>query len=221
MAADDCKPLDNALTCRELHDHTYGIGTDPLTQFAVVFSALVHDVGHEGVPNSVLGKMHPLLSEKYSGKAIAEQRSVDIAWDLLLLPQFSHLRSSIYQTKNDYARFRSLVVNGVMATDIFDKDLKALRDTRWDTAFHTTEQESPVLKESMDRKATIVIEHIIQASDVAHTMQHFFIYSKWNERLFKEMYFGFLSGRLEKNPTEKWYDGEIWFFNNYVSVSRK
>lgn len=27
-----------------LHDHTYGITSDPLTQFAVVFSALVHDV---------------------------------------------------------------------------------------------------------------------------------------------------------------------------------
>jgi len=27
MAADDCKPLDDALTCQELHNHTYGIGT--------------------------------------------------------------------------------------------------------------------------------------------------------------------------------------------------
>jgi hypothetical protein len=29
----------------ELHDHTYGITSDPLTQFAVVLSALIHDVG--------------------------------------------------------------------------------------------------------------------------------------------------------------------------------
>jgi len=27
----------------DLHDHTYGITSDPLTQFAVVFSALIHD----------------------------------------------------------------------------------------------------------------------------------------------------------------------------------
>ena len=120
MAADDCKPLDNALTCRELHQHTYGIGTDSLTQFAVVFSALIHDVGHEGVPNAVLGKMHPLLAEKYSNKSIAEQRSVDAAWNLLLMPQFSNLRASIFSTENEYERFRSLVVNGVMATDSKD-----------------------------------------------------------------------------------------------------
>ena len=28
---------------QKLHDHTYGITSDPLTQFACVFSALVHD----------------------------------------------------------------------------------------------------------------------------------------------------------------------------------
>jgi len=187
-----------------------------LTQFAVVFSALIHDVGHEGVPNFVLGKMHPLLAEKYSNKSIAEQRSVDIAWELLLLPQFSHLRASIYQSKSDYTRFRYLCVNGVIATDIFDKDLKELRNSRWETAFHGEKQDSTEAKATMDRKATIVIEHIIQASDVAHTMQHFFVYCKWNERLFKEMYFGFLKGRLDKDPSAGWYSGELWFFDNYV-----
>jgi hypothetical protein len=102
-----------------------------------------------------------------------------------------------------------------MATDIFDKELKLLRDSRWDTAFHG-EKESAILKESIDRKATIVIEHLIQASDVSHTMQHFFIYSKWNERLFKEMYFSYLAGRTEKDPSAGWYNGELWFFDNYV-----
>jgi hypothetical protein len=37
-----------------LHDHTYGITSDPLTQFAVVFSALIHDVDHQAVPNTTL-----------------------------------------------------------------------------------------------------------------------------------------------------------------------
>jgi hypothetical protein len=39
---------------------------------------------------------------------------------------------------------------------------------------------------------------------------------KWNERLFKEMYFGYLQGRSEKDPTTKWYEGELWFFDFYV-----
>jgi hypothetical protein len=32
-----------------LHDHTYGITSDPLTQFACVFSALIHDVSRSEV----------------------------------------------------------------------------------------------------------------------------------------------------------------------------
>lgn len=36
--------LDNE-TAAVLHDHTYGITSDPLTQFACAFSALIHDVG--------------------------------------------------------------------------------------------------------------------------------------------------------------------------------
>ena len=70
--------------------------------------------------------------------------------------------------------------------------------------------------EHNDLRATIVIEHIIQASDVSHTMQHWHIYRKWNERLFTEMYAAFRQGRLGKSPEEFWYKGELGFFDNYI-----
>lgn len=35
----------NKNAAASLHDHTYGITSDPLTQFACAFSALIHDVG--------------------------------------------------------------------------------------------------------------------------------------------------------------------------------
>jgi class 3 adenylate cyclase len=168
------------ITNQDLHEHTYGIGTDPITQFAVVFSALIHDVGHTGVPNGQLAKEDPALAEKYIHKSVAEQRSVDVAWELLLLPHFQNLRACIYQSKAECLRFRHLVVNSVMATDIFDKELKALRNSRWDRAFHTKEKEQALKGEDSHLKATIVIEHIIQASDVAHTMQHWYIYQVSN-----------------------------------------
>lgn len=30
------------------------------------------------------------------------------------------------------------------------------------------------------------------------------------------MYFAYLKGRAEKDPSESWYSGEIWFYDNYV-----
>ena len=85
---------------------------------------------------------------------------------------------------------RFLPLRFSQATDIFDKDMKAIRESRWDRAFHSDPNRDQPLSnwDSTNLKATIVIEHLIQASDVSHTMQHFDVYMKWNERLFTEMY---------------------------------
>eukprot|EP00538_Stauroneis_constricta_P011853 CAMPEP_0119558918 /NCGR_PEP_ID=MMETSP1352-20130426/11594_1 /TAXON_ID=265584 /ORGANISM="Stauroneis constricta, Strain CCMP1120" /LENGTH=172 /DNA_ID=CAMNT_0007606425 /DNA_START=21 /DNA_END=539 /DNA_ORIENTATION=+ len=114
-----------------------------------------------------------------------------------------------------------------MATDIFDPELVATRNRRWAKAFNRHDGSSnndsehsgdSVIdtQESADLKATVVIEHIIQAADVSHTMQHWHVYQKWNRRLFNEMYKAYKSGRLERNPAEGWYKGELWFYDNYV-----
>lgn len=61
-----------------------------------------------------------------------------------------------------------------------------------------------------------MIEHLIQASDVAHTMQHWHIYRKWNEKFFMECYQAFKDGRASADPTENWYSGELGFFDFYI-----
>ena len=198
----------------KLHDHTYGITSDPLTQFAVVFSSLIHDVDHRGVPNFLLLKEEPALAAMYRKQAVAEQNSVDVAWNLLMDPNFNALRRTIYSNEHELRRFRKLVVNCLMATDIFDKELAALRKARWQDAFFGEHNEDEAI--STNRKATIVIEHIVQASDVSHTMQHWHVYLKWNERLYAEMFSAYCKGRSSKDPTEGWYEGELWFFDNYV-----
>ena len=121
------------------------------------------------------------LAALYANKSIAEQNSIDIAWDLLGEPKYSDLRGAIYSNQVEYDRFRALVVNAVIATDIFDKDQKQFRQQRWDRAFGenreeicticTTAEQKAYNAQLNNLKATIVIEHLIQASDVAHTMQ--------------------------------------------------
>eukprot|EP00980_Cylindrotheca_fusiformis_P005874 scaffold1232_cov83-Cylindrotheca_fusiformis.AAC.1 len=195
----------------DLAGHSFGITSDPLTQFAVVFSAIIHDVDHPGVTNAQLVKENTRWAQIYK-KSVAEQKSVDIAWDMLMSEKYAALRACIYQTDEDLQRFRQLVVNTVMATDIVDKELQALRKARWETAFSDVNSEAESLNdrvESEDRKATIVIEHLIQASDVSHTMQHWHIYKKWNERFFMECYGAFKEGRADSDPSKNWYKGEI------------
>jgi hypothetical protein len=211
----------SANSARSLHDQTYGLTSDPLTQFACVFSALIHDAGHTGVSNKEMSKENPEIAAKYRHQSLAEQRSVDIAWELFLEPCYSNLRKCIYTTTEERRQFRQLVVNSVMATDIFDPELGALRKARWEKVFSSHRPEQPESSEDTNRKATIVIEHVIQASDVAHTMQHWHIYQRWNQRLFNETYTAYKNGRSEKDPLEGWYNGELWFFDNYVNPLAK
>ena len=100
----------------ELHDHTFGITSDPLTQFACAFSALIHDVDHQGVPNSTLVNEESPLAIKYKYKSVAEQNSVDLAWDLLIGPDYENLRNCICADGEEFRRFRQLVVNSVMVS---------------------------------------------------------------------------------------------------------
>jgi 3'5'-cyclic nucleotide phosphodiesterase len=197
----------------------YGITSDPLTQFAIVFSALIHDVDHLGVSNEQLAKEKAPIAVHYHNRSIAEQNSFSIAWDLLLDEKYDGLYRAIMPTSSERQRFRQTVVNSVMATDLFDSDLKLLRENRWCKAFQNDSTQSLTWEGTDDdcnRRATIVIEMIIQASDVSHTMQHWHLYQKWNRRLYNEMYTAYAAGRAEKDPSVGWYESELWFFDNYI-----
>merc|ERR1712241_1515001 len=124
----------------QLQDHTYGITSDPLTQFACVFAALIHDANHPGVPNSQLVKENLPIAKMYEGKSVAEQNSINIAWRILVNDgdKYADLRNAICETQQEETRFRQLVINAVCATDIVDKDLKRTRNERWAKAFSTT-----------------------------------------------------------------------------------
>ena len=140
---------------------------------------------------------------------------VSILSSLLMDCSFQHLRCAIYSSEEEFKRFRQIVINAVMATDIMDKDLGAARKSRWNTAFseQSTRDDTVV---ALNRRATIVIEHLIQASDVSHTMQHWHVFAQWNQKLFNEMYKAYKEGRLEHSPVDNWYKGELGFFDFYI-----
>ena len=172
-----------------------------------------------GVPNAQLVKDRDDVAVKFQNKSVAEQNSVHLGWELLMDPRFERLRKSIYSTNVERKRFRQLVINCVLATDIADREVNEARKIKWEKAFRSTPPEDPTrlqIQEDMNRKGTAVIEQIIQVSDVAHTMQHWHIYRRWNERLFHEMHDAFQSGRVSVDPSTNWYIGELGFFDYYL-----
>jgi len=204
---------------------TFGISSDPLAQLAVVFAALVHDVDHTGVPNAILIGEKPELGAKYNNKSVAENNSIMVAWSVLMEPGFENLRACMFGTDKDRDRFRQLLINVVIATDIADRERKQKEQARWQRAFEgfshwsdewDNKKEAALSRVDVSLKATVVLEQIVLASDVAHTMQHWLTFMKWNERLYRELWAAYVSGRATNDPTVGWYEGQIGFFDGYI-----
>lgn len=157
------------------HEFAHAVA-EPLVQFSLVFSTLIHEIDHPGIPNSRLIEEAPELAKKYKFRSIAEQHSIAAAFDIFLSDSFVDLRNFMYKTRAEATSFRQLVVNSVMATDVLDKDMKELRNRRWEEAFAVTDStdcdEKSGSQVDRDRKVTILLEHLMQASDIIHTMQH-------------------------------------------------
>mmetsp|Transcript_24586 Transcript_24586/g.58326 ORF Transcript_24586/g.58326 Transcript_24586/m.58326 type:complete len:277 (+) Transcript_24586:419-1249(+) len=62
---------------------TYGFRDDPLMQFCLLFSALVHDVDHRGIPNRQFANEDDELAIKYNDQSIAENHSLYLAFSEL------------------------------------------------------------------------------------------------------------------------------------------
>ena len=116
--------------------------------------------------------------------------------------RFGGLRASIYSNMIELKRFRQVVVNAVLATDFVDDQLVSLRKSQWEKAFVENYKDSS--NENLNRKAKIVIEMLIQSSDIFHATQNWHLYQKWNERHFQEMYKAFQVGRLTQDPSVFW-----------------
>lgn len=178
------------------------------------------DVDHHGVPNAQLIKEKSHVAGAYKNRSVAEQNSIELSWNILMEPCYKELRETIFWCRSELITFRSLVVTAVLATDIADKELAALRKGRAAKALREPEVdvEHPVRADLdlVSRKATFVVETLIQVADVSHTMSSFSTYKKWNHRLYKEMYEAYKNGRAEKDPTETWYRAEFGFLDFYI-----
>lgn len=133
-----------------LHNHTFGITSDPLTQFGLVLSAFIHAVDHAGISNSELVKEDPTTAAHYKNRSIIQQRSIEKAWKKLMQPGFYDLRRCIYSDEIELKRFRQVIVNSVLSSDVEDIELQQMRTSRWEKALNVGTYN--LTKEDINRK---------------------------------------------------------------------
>jgi hypothetical protein len=136
--------------------YTYGYRDDPLMQLVQVFSALIHDVEHRGVPNRQLAMEDDVLAIQYNDQSIAEMRSLNIGFSELLQSEYTGLRETLFPQDDDYRRFRTATVNLVLTTDLASPDRAQLGKSKWKEAFGDPYEtvERKVLKQ-MERRLSL------------------------------------------------------------------
>ncbi|KAG7342014.1 family 3 adenylate cyclase [Nitzschia inconspicua] len=163
-----------------------------------VMKLLSRIVAPETDPNfRVLMNENSKFSALYNNKSIAEQKSVDDAWQLLMRPTFENLRGAIYSNTDEYNRFRQLVVNCVMATDIVDKDLRELP-----------------LSLNILSKHQMLCTLCNSGMSTLNGMRDCSRRCSMHTR--KEMFNAYQKGRRDTNPADNCYEGEIAFFDYYI-----
>ena len=145
----------------------YGLRNDTLTHLAFVFSALIHDADHTGITNRRLVDEADELALLYNDQSVAEQRSLAVAFSTLLSPDFDRLRDVMFASREDYQRFRKVVIDLVLTTDIASPERTQIVKSKWKEAFPTAAQAARAEQREEQRRRSSMA-----ASSAIHHRQH-------------------------------------------------
>lgn len=114
---------------------THLVYSDTLTKFAFVFAAMIHDVDHQGVPNTRLLLENDPIVEVHGGISVAEKHSIKVAFQTLSEDGFDEFRSVVFESPDDQLRLHRIVTNVVVSTDIASPERMRSTKIRWEEAF--------------------------------------------------------------------------------------
>jgi len=123
--------------------NVFGLGSDPLTLMALIFAALIHDVGHTGVGNFQRAQDEKELVVKFDGdSSLHELNSLHIAFDELAKDEYEELRSVMFLPNPNmqnlhFETFKTLVWEAVLSTDIATPSRAEAAKVKYFDAFPT------------------------------------------------------------------------------------
>jgi hypothetical protein len=145
--------------------------------FAVLFAALVHDVGHLGIANAFLIKIRHPLARLYNDISPLENSHAALAFALLERPECNFFTSSTTFNRRLFDDFRSLVIEALHGTDM---------------RLHSDQTKSVegILEDGVieDHEVGKLLKAILHAADLSNPMKPLPIYLKWVDRVMAEFW---------------------------------
>ena len=178
-AADVLQTTHIYLTTNDVHSNF-----SDLEIFSLLFSALVHDVGHVGVNNQFLSKIEHPLATLYNHKSPLENLHTSLAFYVLHLPECNFLERSSVWGSDQMEDFRNLTTDIISGTDM--KFHRAI--------IHSVNE---ILEDGVieDEEIGMLMKAIVHAADLSNPMKPLHLYLNWMRRINEEFW---LQGDEEK-----------------------
>lgn len=145
----------------------------PLDIFALLLSAVIHDIGHNGSSNRLLVKSGSPLALVYNDKSVLENYHCYFGFKLMLKHGIlDHLN------EKEYLFFRKIVIEAVLETDLSKHHKLILKLDNISSHFDQDNEEH--------RRALVVA--ILKCSDVSNPIKPFPIAMRWSEAIQEEFY---------------------------------
>lgn len=194
----------------------------PVERAAMLFSAIIHDLGHEGVPNAQLVKEDHPLAAKYSNLSVAENFSVDEGLSIIEEEEYNIFGEF---SVGEMVRFKDLVKSIVLATDIGNQsrvkkiysDIEEAVNVFSRSEKDGDDHENSVKLDSNDEGNRInLLCLMMKLSDVGSTFQHVNTSKHWIHNFYSENKAANNKGRGPEVDAQGFLDGQEKFFNSYI-----
>lgn len=186
---------------------TINVDVDPFLCISFLVAALIHDVGHEGVTNVFLVKESHPAAITFNDQSVAEMNSLKIFFDSL-----SEYNFFVNMDSATFQRFRSLVIELVLCTDIADADRRIVAEQKFILA--SKDENGNLVSNSTNIFVLLTI--CIRLADVGATTQDFETLKVWSNRLFVEGRIAHRNGRGIFVSSEDFDRNQIGFLVGYV-----
>ncbi len=182
-----------------------GIDSNPFVRFITVFSALIHDVGHLGMPNAQLLDDKHCLTKIYRNSFL-ERQSLQIGLGIFI-EEFPDLSTMVLRMCPEFVH---LVTSAVLATDVSSQERQKEIKDRFERVTTAPNENVPEFERTQS-----VVEQILLLADVGHCTQGYDIFLDWNAFFFRECLGNFYAGHGH-DPRAEWFKGQISFIEFYI-----
>ncbi|KAI8388334.1 uncharacterized protein BYT42DRAFT_559739 [Radiomyces spectabilis] len=164
----------------------------PLDILALVMASIGHDVGHPGVNNMFMVNTSTQLAILYNDRSVLESFHSMTFFHLLQNQCFKQLTD--IRANNEYASFRKIVVNSILATDMsmHDDYVRKIEDQAKRNSDHGINDADP---SACEQEKILLCGALIKCADISNCARPFPSAKRWAQVLASEF---FEQGDLEK-----------------------